>query len=511
MNVSLKKREVPIKETVCSDYSRTKAECDLIVPDAKPDVAKILQVSGRAVITQKSVQQDKAYIQGVIRLTVVYIPEGGGIKSIFTCLDFSNVIDAKGADSSGHIWAEADLEEIDYSIVNSRKINIKCAVGIDAKISRKCNVSIPVGFEDDCPLCAKYSAVKIASSSPEEEQCFRFRESIEVPSGKPDICEILKINARPSFVDVKCHEDSVSLSGDIDLCAIYTSSDGEICTMEESLPFNETLEGISLPLGSVEESLTVNDIVFDTPEGVDGGCRILNIDILICATFKSSETIEIDTISDAFSENSPVSLSKNAYEVECLVDKSVTQIAHKETVTVPDYLPEIHRICDCSGEARVTGISLEDGKVNINGEILSNIIYESTSEETPVSGMSHISSFSQTILMPSAKENSICEAKIELDSISYNINSDRSLELRFIPSLTTMILMNQKIETIEEITEDKDAKDFSIAPAVIYYADDGETVWDVAKHFLVSPEVILSANNIDGEILHKGQRICIFK
>ncbi len=511
MNTSLKKHEVPIKETICSDYSRTKAECDLIVPDAKPDVSKILQVCGKAVITQKSVQQDKAYVQGVIHLTILYLPEGCGIKSIFTKLDFSTVIDAKGADSSGHIWAEANLEEIDYSIVNSRKINIKCAVGIDTKISRKCTASIPVGLEEDCCLRAKYAPVKLSSSSPEEEQFFRFRERVEISSGKPSICEVLKIDAKPGFVDIKCHEGNVNISGDLDLHVIYTAEDGAICTLEETLPFNETLEGISLPEGNVEGTLCVCDIVFDVGETMGDDGRILNIDLLICATLKTSDTIEIEAISDAFSEEAPVCLSKNSYEIECLMDKSVTQIAHKETVSIPDYLPPIHRICDCSGEARVTGISLEDGKVNIEGEILSNIIYESTSEDTPISGMSHISSFSQSILMPGAKEDSICEAKIELDSIGYNINSERSIELRFIPALTTMILANKRLETIDEICEDKDCEPISFSPAVIYYADEGESVWDIAKHFLVSPETILSNNHIEGEVLHKGQRICIFK
>ncbi len=511
MNLSLKKREIPLKEMVCSKYSQTKAECDLIVPDTKPDVSRILQVCGRAVITQKSSQADKAYVQGIIHLTVIYIPESGGIKSIFTNLDFSNIIEVKGAEPNSHIWAEADLEEIDYCIVNSRKINIKCTVGIDAKISRKCTINIPVGFDEGNDALAKYNPLKLSCSSPEEEQSFRFRETIEVPSGKPDICEILKINACCSFVDIKYDDGKINTGGDIDLSVIYTSDDGTICSMEETLPFSETLEGLSLPEGNIEGFFTVCDIAFDTPEAPDGSRRILNIDLLICATFKVNETIEMAAISDAFSTKIPVRLSKNKYEIESLIDKSITQVAHKETVSIPDYLPEIHRICDCSGEARVTGISIEDGTINIDGEILSNIIYESPSEETPISGLSHISSFSQRVDMPFVTESSICEAKVDLDNISYNINSDRSLELRFIVLLTVSILSNENVEIIDEITEDKDAQALSFAPFVIYYADEGETVWDIAKHYLVAPEAIISNNQIDGEILHKGQKIFIFK
>ena len=137
MNFSLMKKEIALKEIICTNYGQTKAECDLIVPDTKPDVAKILQVCAKPVITRKTPQSDKVYIQGIVNLTVIYIPENGGIKSIFSKLDFSYMADCDGVDPSSHIFAEAELEEIDYQTLNSRKINIKCCIGVDIKASRK--------------------------------------------------------------------------------------------------------------------------------------------------------------------------------------------------------------------------------------------------------------------------------------------------------------------------------------------------------------------------------------
>ena len=511
MNFSLMKREIALKEIICTKYGQTKAECDLIVPDTKPDVAKILQVCAKPVITQKTPQSDKVYIQGVVHLTVVYIPENGGIKSILSKLDFSYMADCNGADTTSHIFAEPEIEEIDYQTLNSRKINIKCCIGIDIKVSRRVSCAIPTGFEESNELMAKYKDYSISCVSPEEEQNFRFRERVEVPSGKPDICEIIKIDAKCSSDSIRYNDGKISVSGDIDLFVTYSDENGCICTITETLPFNETLEGINLPDGEIDGHFSVCDIVFDVYEEPDGTKRCLNIDILICASFKVSEVDEICGIADAFSISSPVKISRAKFETESITDKNITQIAHKETVSIPDYLPPVFRVSDCSGEARVTGISMENGRITVNGEILSNILYASEDENAPLSGISHISSFSQTVDSQYATENSICEAKVYLDHIGYNISDDKEIELRFIVVLTLSLLKSDSMEIIEEISPDEDAEIKACPPAIIYFADEGETVWDVAKRYFIAPDKIMTANNLDGENLKKGQKLCIFK
>lgn len=511
MSVNLKKKGISLKEIICSKYGQTKARSDLIVPDTKPDISKVLQICGKAVITQKTSQQDKAYVQGIVRLTIIYVPEGGGIKSIFTDLDFSHIIEAKGALPTSHIWAEAAVESTDCSIVNSRKLSLKCDVGIDAKICRTSAAHLPTGFDDDCLIQAKYKDYKISCSSAEEEQDFRFRERVEIPSGKPDICEIIKTDARCKPSDLRYSDGRINTAGDIELSVLYTDSEGLICSMEETLPFSETIEGMTLPEGECDASYFVKEINFDIEDTPEGARRFINIDILICGTFRTAENVEISAISDAFGTEKPIKLSKSTYEIESITDKSITQLAHKETVAVPDYLPEIYKICDCCGEARVTGISIEKGRINIDGEVASDIIYMSANEDCPVSGLSHISSFSQSIDMPYADNDSICEAKVELDHIGYNINSDRSIELRFIIILTVTILKSDTVEIIDDIEIDEECEKKKLPPAIIYFPEDGETVWDIAKRYMATPESIISSNSLESEELHKGQKICIFR
>ena len=512
MSVNIQKKSVALKEVICSKYGQTKVENDLIVPDTKPDIEKILQVCGRAVITQKTSQQDKAYIRGVVYLTVIYRPEGiSGVKSIFSTLDFSHIVEAKGAEAGSHIWSEATIEEIDYSIVNSRKLTVKCCVGIDTKISRTANASLPVAVDDNCKIQTKCENRKLSCCSAEEEQDFIVREKLEIPSGKPDANDIIKFNVRCASSDFRYESNRIIANGDIEISLLYLAEDNSLNTIEETVPFNETLEGINLPEGDLEASYIIKEANFDIDEDIDGSRRFINMSVKAGGVFRSAENIEADIISDAFGTEAPVKLTKSTYNIENLVNKSVTQIAHKESIAIPDYMPGIYRICDCGGEARVTGISIENGRINVDGEILSNILYLAGDDEQDINGLSHISSFSRSVDIPNAEPDSICEAKVELDHIGYNINSDRSLELRFIIILTVAVLKEERLEIIDSIEADENCEKPVLSPAIIYFPEEGETVWDIAKKYMATPEKIKSGNGLEGEILKKGQKICIFR
>ncbi len=511
MSVNFKSEEIALKEIICSKYDTTKAEMDLIVPDLKPDIGKILQITPRCVITQKTSQQDKAYIQGVIYVTVVYISEEGSVKSIFTELDFSHIIDAKGAQSENHIWAEAEIDSMDYSIVNSRKINLKATLGIDIKICKSAIAALPAGFNDACELQAKYKDFSLCCASLDEDRDFSVKERLEVSSGKADINEIIKLTAKMQNCDTNYADGKIHISGDVCISVLYTSPDGTLCSLDETIPVNEVLENITLPDGDCEGSFTVKDISFTIGENPDSAYRVIDISMTVGGSFKTVKAVNISAISDAFSTKEPVSLIKNTYDIENILDKSTTRIAHKETVSVPEYLPEIYKVLDLCGKARLTGISIEDGRINIEGEILSDIMYMSVSEEAPVSGFCHISSFSQSIDISCADQSSICEAKAELDHITYSIKDDKSLELRFIVLLTLTVLKGDTLEIIEDIKECEDAAADTLPPVIICFSKDGDTVWDIAKRYMATPEEIIKTNNLEDENLKEGQKICIFR
>ena len=101
-----------------------------------------------------------------------------------------------------------------------------------------------------------------------------------------------------------------------------------------------------------------------------------------------------------------------------------------------------------------------------------------------------------------------------MDNVGYIIKSENIIEIRASIKLSMMILKEQEINVISSISidEEKPVIKDNISGITIYFADDSEKLWDVAKKYSTTVEEIIKANNLDeGSTLSKGQRLMIPK
>jgi len=519
MSVKLHKEHIKINEILCSEYGQTTVESDVIVPDINPDVLKVLRITQRTYVTQKTVQQDRAYIQGIVKLNILYIPESfecGRIKAINTSLDFSHVVDAKGAKPGMCITAEAECENILDTLVNSRKLNVKCTIGINVKVcvcsEKEIAVSVP---EEDC-LELKCSNLKLLNSTTDTDKEFWVNERLSLPSGKPAIGEILKIGGQASGTELRLTEGKAVVKGELKLSVLYSSKlseeqEGSIEFAEYTIPFTEVLDVAGIKEGMEGEiDYQLKDINHRIEDGEEGECSIIACDVLIGAFVKGTEIFEVSVIEDAYSTEGNISLEKKAYDIERLLDKSYVQIPQKEILEVPDYLPEIQKVCDITAIPSVTDVSINGDCLQVKGIINVNLLYITRSSELPVAGFDKIFEFSHNFEICSECENSVCEAKVAPEHLSYTLSGDRCLELRLINSLSVKCMSSDKTEVIDAI-EENDAPLRELPSVIIYFVQAGDTLWDIAKRFHTSAEKIAEYNNLSSDLIKPGQKLMIFR
>lgn len=526
MSVKLHKERIKMNEILCSEYGQATAESDIIVPDINPDVLKILRVSARAYVTQKNVQQDRAYIQGVIKLNILYVPESfecGKIKAINTSLDFSHIAEAKGAKPGMCINAEAECESISDTLVNSRKLNVKCTVGVSVKICACSEKELAVSVPEEDNLELKCSKLKLINYAADADREFVISERLDLPAGKPHICEILKLGAAASTAELRITEGKAVVRGELKLSVLYSGApdhaeteadDGSAESIEfaeYTLPFTEVFDSAGLKEGMEGEiDYCIKDINCSAQDGENGENTCLNADIIVGALVKATELTEISVIEDAYSTTSNISPKKKAYDIERLLDSGYIQIPQKEILEIPDYLPEIQKVCDISAVPSVTDISVSGDCATVKGIISVNLLYITRSPELPVAGFDKTFEFTHSFELCEPCEDSVCEAKITGEHLSYTLSGDRALELRLINSLSIKCMASDKTEFIDEIEED-DAPLRELPPVIIYFVQPGDTLWDIAKRFRSSSEKIAADNSISDNLIKPGQKLMIFR
>ena len=502
-------------EVVCQKYSQTMAECDVIVPDVKPDIRKVLEVSGTVAITQKQLQADKVLVQGVVRMTVLYVPdteEGGAVKSLFATQDFTHAVDCRGASPEMQLLAEAEAESFDATLINSRKLNLRCVLGIGVKVSRPLTLELATGVEENTNIALKKEPLRMLCTADNAQCQIILREQLEMPSGKPTIGEILKITAFPTPVELCMMENKAVAKGQVRVCTLYLAEDQErsLQFMEHVLPFTEILdaEGIHEDMNG-EVDYTLNDMYYEVREDSDGEARNLGIELVLGALVRGSETRDIEAITDAYALDGELEVHCKQYQLEQLLDNNTAQITVKDHAKLPAMLPPLNQVCDLNAHAKIERIATENGQTTVYGTIHTQILYLSQDETSPVSGFRHVSEFSHTFDAPNACNDTACDARVIVDHVSYTLSGDNSLELRFVIGLTVKSLKTGITCLIENMTEVVPESPVLYPCMVLYFVQKGDSLWKIAKAYHTTVDAIKELNHLDCDTIYPGQQLKI--
>jgi len=76
MSLELTRETVMINHVIGEDSAQTVIENDIIVPDVKPDISRILLLDGDAYVNSAEAAQDKIIVNGTIQYKILYVPDG---------------------------------------------------------------------------------------------------------------------------------------------------------------------------------------------------------------------------------------------------------------------------------------------------------------------------------------------------------------------------------------------------------------------------------------------------
>lgn len=533
MTVNLNKETLKFSDIVYEKNGRTIADVSVNVPDINPDIRNILDVSGFTVITEKKLYKGKISVNGKATVTVLYSPDGeviSKIKSLTAEADFSYTADSGIADDSAQLIAEIESVSYNHNLLNSRKINLHCIINLRTSLSVSRITELSVSDSDDDNQIASNLRIlpkrlRLCSDDILSENKFSIRSEIELSSDKPSVSEILKVSAIPQPSELIMTEGKACVKGRIKFCCIYTSiDDGEIAFAEKFLPFEETLDIPDVQEdteGEVEYSLC--DIYREIKEDSDGETRIIAVDIDLYATVRCRKISTPAIICDGYSLDYETEVASKTEILEHLIDNTTSQFTHKNTLTVPESAPEPIRICDAEVTAEITDLSTKGsdtnasfikssdlnasagGEVTVNGVIHTKIIYLSQDEGQPLCTFTDAAPFTHTVTVNGISNNSICDAGIFVEHISYNMSGSRNIDARVVVGLSIKSLEKKEISVVSEIEVDDTVNPAPLPSVAIYFAQENDTLWSIAKKFRITTEKLKEDNKLARELTTVGQ------
>jgi len=517
MPVQLKKKLNSISETIAILDSQVYTEVDVIVPDIKPDIAKILQIDVRPVITEKNVTSDKINIDGRVDINIIYISDNQHIKNVVTSSKFNHRVDNKSITQDMDVVLECETENIDYYLLNSRKVNIQSRIGICARVSKTNNIELTVGLEDEnFEVCTKDTDIY----SIKHRSCYPItvKSNIELASNKPNIDEILKIDVRALSQEIQTSINQIGLLGNLEINVIYLSDIGtnNIQTIDNIIEFSENIEIPDIDNDDIQCDVdyVVKDIIYNVKENDDGENKIILIQVMIEANLKVGCQNKIPLLSDTYCIKDEVILDTDVLNTEKIIAERKVQNSFKEILSINEGAAKIRRICYVDHSIEITETNLDDNELIVGGVVKFNTLYLCDDLSIVMSYCKNEIPFSHKLPIEIYEKQTselMFDIKSNINKFSSSTMSDTQFEVKFVIDLNIKVMETEKITHVKEVNINENCPPLETNNCCmrVYFVKDGDTLWDIAKKYRVKIDSLKEFNEIYEDVVVPGMKILL--
>ncbi len=514
MQIDFQKESLMLSEMKENQKVTLLIEGDVIVPDIKPDVREVLLTEAGAVITGENCQGDALNITGLLNLKVLYLPEeGNSPKCMESKFDFKDSLTIPGAENLS-ISTRATVEHIEFSLINSRKMNVKIVVAVTARAHGQKNLDLILGAPEDSGLKLRRKNVSAYELTADSSCEIVVSDEIEIPSAKPCAEEIIKLDARAVKGDCKIMAGKILLKGALSLRTLYQSAEGEggVESMEHELPFSEVVDVSGLDEEAMcNVSYQVKEIYATLKENQKGEARVISLDIILRGEIMASKTRVLSLVDDCYSLEGTVSLARETVTVDELLCEGTSHETLREILAIPENAPEVGAVYRLECQPKIQEVFVENERLMVKGKLLAFVLYGGAEAEEPMYSLVGEFDFDHSIPADGADEGAFCECHVTDQSVSFVLNGASEIELRCSLEFYARAVKKHQVEMVTggEVTRDQEkTEDRGL---VIYFAQKGDSLWDVAKYYRTDMERVMALNGLEKESILPGQKILIPK
>ncbi len=493
------------ENTLCKrDIMEVYAECaaEYILPDYKGDIKRILHTEARVIPAGSFGEGRETEFCGNLVFCVIYLDSENKLTSVEFTSDYS--LKAPCAEGVSAVFASESAENANIRLPGPRKMLARCTVKGEILTARETECT-PTGssFEEanisEVSRCTLKSGIILRGKSGGREYAEDF---FFIPGGTLDDTELIAKRATVKINSVSAKENGVGVSGEIAVLGIVKNGESAPFIKEMKIPFDEDVEVLgAYPEADALANGEIVSLECSLSPTEDGVRAVINLILEIEASVYSNKNTEL--LTDAYSLVGEV---ENKYET---VDYEEFIGARRESTRLSLQIPKestdapaASDIVYLSAEIKTNSIKCEPSGVLIEGEVrFSGVaceIYEDggpayTSFKFSIPFSENVN-FNTQIPKDARIEAGVLgfEPKITLDENNFYAECGICMSVGIFAPRQTVVLTSSDV--ISEAKERRAANVISV-----YYPEEGDTLFGVAKRFKTSPTKIAEDNALTAE------------
>ena len=491
------------------------------VPDNKPDILRIVDVTANVVNVQSEVEEGGVNITGEIEAGIIYVADveepyyQQPVYFTEGTFQFTNFIDIPEAEVGMNVFTDINIRRISYNQLGTRNLEVTAVITKFVKVTEYRQITVITEISGIPEQDISSELLRIEDVVGENTVTTVVTGRVELPANKPPIERILNATGEIISTDTEITEDGVILDGQIEAGVIYVADVEDpyfqqpVHFLEGIINFSEAIDvpgavpGMSVYANTVIKRVSYDFIDEDTVE----------VDVTIQAFVKVTEPKQVTVITDIISDQ--VEVERELLRVEDVVGEDTVFETITGRINVPAVKPDIERVIESNARVLEATSNTERDGVMIEGVIEGSILYVADVEEPylgqPVHYVEDTFNFDNFVEIAGAEAGMNTHVELKIQRTSYNLLNARTVELTAVLRKFAKVTDFIQIEIVTDLVVVSPAADGECPPSyVVYVIQAGDTLWKIARRYRTTVEELLRVNpNIDPNNLQIGQKICI--
>ena len=501
MDFELEQNVVLCYETVGQASNCQEETQEAIVPDACPDILRIVEVCAQAFPTRGETGEGQATVVGMIQAHVLYLPEKGTLLQTMPLrLPFSVREEIPGVSTDAVLEMSARVTRADARILNPRKILLRCdlLVEVTALRRREYAIASAVAHPEQGHLCQRQERIEYERISAAPRRIFPISEEIRLTGDQPPAL----LGARASAV---CAESRVIGSklifkGKTEVEMLLQMPDGEMERRVEAFPFSQILEAKGAgENGSSHVRLEMSE--FSCVQPLDDPFHLM-VEGEILAMGQVRETEEMDVLVDLYSTTHMTQPEREEVRLWSPGQRVTLPMSLRDLLETDDV---VRGVCNSRFLPGHVLCTREQDALTVTSHGKVCVLY--LDEERQPRLMEKDVELSTRLNCPMGAQllqMSVIPGELYLSPCAGGV------EIRLSAELSALIARPQCVAAISRAAMGEPRSCEGVRPSVLLRLPErGESLWDIAKACGTTREEIMQANELTGEEIPEGKMLLI--
>ena len=514
--MELRKESVQMLRVKSRATSQVTFDTDYNVPDAKPDIGRMIQNKGDISLDEVRLSDGRAFIKGNLNADLLYVGEQEGkVYSLSAKLPFNETLNLEGIVSGDKMCLKWEIEDLSIHIIHSRKLSIKAIVTFYAVVDEMAGIQLPVAISEE-NISVKKKRVRLMSLMVHKKDTLRVKDEITLASNKPNISELLWHTIEVRGLDLRPEENMIKARGELFVFVLYVGDDegNPLQWLEYSLPFNGEVECTGCTeemIPNIEVSIMHQGI--EVKPDSDGEERTLVADVVLELDMKLYREEEHDLILDVYTPLKECIPQGQPEMLKSLLVRNFSKCRVTDRVEVKETQGKILQICHSQGRVKVDRTQIVENGIQVDGIVHMKVLYIIGNDDMPFYSMEAMVPFTHVVEARGITPDSTFFLQTDLEQLSTTMADSDELEVKATVSVNALVLKCETEKIISKVDEmPLDLKKIQAMPGItVYMVKPKDTMWDIAKRFYTTVEEVCALNDLTDEKIEPGQPLLLVK